>query len=276
MQELPSLKSVIQKFNLTPKKNLGQNFLLNSAITDRIVDASLISSNDEVLEIGPGPGGLTRSILKKHPKKLIVIEQDSRCIAALKELNLIYPQLEIINDDALKIDYSQLGLNNPKIIANLPYNIGTALLLKWLETPTLWSSLTLMFQREVAERIAALPKCKDYGRLSVISQIICNIEKHFELEPKEFFPPPKVTSTVISIYPKQNQLDIKIIKNVEMICKILFNQRRKMLRSTLSQVSNNIQMLLENTGIELSQRPEEISVEQFVMLAKNYKVLNIH
>lgn len=273
MQELDSLKSVIEKFGLTPKKNLGQNFLLNSAITDRIVDASGISSKDEVLEIGPGPGGLTRSILKKNPQKLIVIEQDARCIAALKELQIIYPQLEIINDDALKIDYVSLKLNNPKIIANLPYNIGTALLLKWLETPTMWNSLTLMFQKEVAERIAAYPRCKDYGRLSVIAQILCDVEIHFELEPKEFFPPPKVTSTVISLYPKQEQLDTKIVKTVEMICKALFNQRRKMLRSSLSRLNKDIDKLLENTGIELFQRPEELSVEQFIMLAKNFMAL---
>jgi len=266
--DLPSLKSVIKKFDLAPKKNLGQNFLTDQAITDKIVAASGLRAGDDVLEIGPGPGGLTRSILLKKPHKLLVIEQDSRCILALKELQSLYPQLEIINGDALSTH--ELPLTKPKIIANLPYNIGTALLLKWFENIEFWHSMTLMFQKEVAERITAKPGCKDYGRLSVISQLLCDTQMHFELGPEFFFPPPKVTSAVISLYPKLTQPSKEIVNNVQLVCRVLFNQRRKMLRSTLKQLHPNVEMLIDQTDISLTQRPEEISVEQFVQIAQNF------
>ncbi len=273
MTQLPLLKTVINRFGLAPKKNLGQNFILDQSITDRIVKASGLIKGQDVLEIGPGPGGLTRSILAANPHKLIVIEQDERCIEALKELQLSYAQLEIISGDALHINIADLDLNKPKIIANLPYNIGTALLIKWLENISVWDSLTLMFQREVAQRIVAAPGGKDYGRLSVIAQLLCNVEMHFELGPEAFFPPPKVTSAVISLYPKLNQPNKELLNIVEKICKILFNQRRKMLRSTLKQLHPDIDSLITQTDIELTQRPEELSIEQFVSLAENYKKL---
>lgn len=204
MKELPSLKSVIKQYDLLPKKNLGQNFLLDQNITDKIVKASSMKSGDNILEIGPGPGGLTRSILALNPTKLTAIEQDSRCIKILEELKLIYPQLTIVNGDALKIYEQDLVPAKTRIIANLPYNIGTVLLLKWLDNINYWSSLTLMFQKEVVERIVAEPCTKDYGRLSVISQILCDLEWHFDLKPEAFFPPPKVTSSVITLKPKNS------------------------------------------------------------------------
>ena len=271
MIELPSLKSVIKRFDLEPKKNLGQNFLLDQIITDKIVNVSRMKPGDDVLEIGPGPGGLTRSILFKNPKKLIAIEQDSRCILALEELKEIYPQLEIINGDAL--EGCDLALTKPKIIANLPYNIGTALLLKWFKKIDFWDSMTLMFQKEVAERIAASPGCKSYGRLSVISQLLCDTELHFEIAPELFFPPPKVTSAVISLYPKPVQQSSEVIEAVQLVCRILFNQRRKMLRSTLKQLHQDVEMLVNKTDITLTQRPEELSVNQFVQIAKNFIIL---
>ncbi len=271
--QLPSLKSVIDKFDLSPKKNLGQNFLLDQNITDKIVRAACLKSGDEVLEVGPGPGGLTRSILASNPSKLTVIEQDSRCIAALEELQALYPQLIIINDDALKIKEETLVAAKTKIIANLPYNIGTALLIKWLDNISFYSSLTLMFQKEVAQRIVASPRTKDYGRLSVIAQLLCDVELHFDLKPELFFPPPKVTSTVVSFYPKSILPAADIIKAVEQVSKILFNQRRKMLRSTLKQVHPDLDGLISGSNISLTQRPEELSIAEFVLIAKNYIAL---
>ncbi len=271
MIQLPLLKSVINKFGLNPKKNLGQNFILDQNITDKIVKASGMQSGQDILEIGPGPGGLTRSILSANPARLVVIEQDERCIEALKELKQSYAQLEIIAGDALQLNIADLALKKPKIIANLPYNIGTALLLKWFEDVTAWSSLTLMFQKEVALRMVGIPGTKNYGRLSVITQLLCETEIHFELEPEAFFPPPKVTSAVISLYPRENQLDKSLLESVELVCKTLFNQRRKMLRSTLKQLHQDIEMLIANTDISLTQRPEELSIEQFVQIARNLK-----
>lgn len=270
MKELSSLREVINKFDLAPKKNLGQNFLLDQNITDKIVRFAKITPEQNILEIGPGPGGLTRSILAANPKSLTVVEQDRRCINALEELKLVYSKLNIIHDDAIKVKEAEIVPVKSKIIANLPYNIGTLLLCKWLENVEFWSGFTLMFQKEVAERIMAKPSTKAYGRLSVISQLLCDIEWHFDLPPEAFFPPPKITSSVISLYPKMNLPKKEIINSVELITKILFNQRRKMLRATLKQVHTDIESLVYNTNIELTQRPEELSVEQFVQVAKNY------
>lgn len=273
MIQLSSLRSVISKYGLMPKKNLGQNFLLDQNITDKIVRFAQPNLDKDILEIGPGPGGLTRSILAKNPKKLIVIEQDSRCIEALEELKIHYPQLEIINDDAIKIKEELLISSKAQIIANLPYNIGTLLLCKWLDQIELWHSLTLMFQKEVALRISANPGTKAYGRLSVIAQLLCDVQWHFDLSPEAFYPPPKITSSVISLYPKEIIPDKKVISSVEQITKILFNQRRKMLRSTIKQVHQDIDGLIFGTSIELTQRPEELTIEQFVELAHNYNKL---
>ena len=273
MIELQSLRTVINKFGLSPKKNLGQNFLLDQNITDKIVRVAGLKANQNILEIGPGPGGLTRSILSTNPKSLTVIEQDSRCIAALEELKEIYPQLVIFNDDAIKTKEENIVAPKTKIIANLPYNIGTLLLCKWLENVSFWQDFTLMFQKEVAERIVAEPGSKDYGRLSVICQLLCDTEMHFNLSPEAFYPPPKITSSVISLYPKQQQMPAHIIHAVQFICKILFNQRRKMLRVTMKQVHPDLTGLIDNTGIGLTQRPEELSVAQFVQLAQNYHQL---
>lgn len=269
MTELASLRAVINEFGLNPKKNLGQNFLLDQNITDKIVRASGLKAGEKVLEIGPGPGGLTRSILASDPAQLTVIEQDFRCIAALEQLKSIYNQIYIINDDALKIKEEEIILSKTRIIANLPYNIGTALLLKWLDKLELWSGFTLMFQKEVAERIIAKPGSKAYGRLSIICQLLCDIDLHFDLKPEVFFPPPKVTSSVISLIPKKEIPSSNLIKKLQLVSKILFNQRRKMLRVTLKQIHPDISALISNTAISLTQRPEELTIAQFVLIANN-------
>ena len=266
--ELEPLKKIIDRYGLNPKKNLGQNFILDQNITDKIVRAADVREGDFILEIGPGPGGLTRSILAKKPAKLVVVEQDQRCIEALKELQRIYPNLEIIYDDALKVIEQNLVPKATKIIANLPYNIGTVLLFKWLENIDYFSSLTLMFQKEVADRIIANPKTKDYGRLSIMAQLLCDVDHHFYLKPDVFFPPPKVTSSVISLYPKKDRPSLDIIAKIEKIAKITFNQRRKMLRATLKQIVNDPEELVLGTKIKLTQRPEELEIADFIELAK--------
>ncbi len=270
MKDLPSLKTVIKQYNLLPKKNLGQNFLLDQNITDKIAKSSCMKAGEEILEIGPGPGGLTRSILALNPKKLTIIEQDSRCIKILEELKILYPQLVIINEDALKVREQDLVAANTRIIANLPYNIGTVLLFKWLDDSHYWSSLTLMLQKEVVERIVAKPCTKDYGRLSVIAQTLCDVEWHFDLKPEAFFPPPKVTSSVITMKPIASIPRKRVIQAVQHVCKLVFNQRRKMLRSTLKQVHPDITDLILNTNIDLTQRPEELTVNTFLQIAENY------
>jgi 16S rRNA (adenine1518-N6/adenine1519-N6)-dimethyltransferase len=271
---LPSLRLVVEKYGLLPKKNLGQNFIFDQNITDKIVKYSAIKPEQEILEIGPGPGGLTRSILAINPSKLTVIEMDKRCIAALEDLKKYHPQLVIVNEDAMLVQERNLVLEKTHIIANLPYNVGTALLFKWFKNVSYWGSLTLMFQKEVADRIIAQPGGKDYGRLSVISQLLCDIKWHFDLKPEVFFPPPKITSSVISLYPKAEQIDPIIIKKLEQICRILFSQRRKMLRSSLKNIHHNIDSLIQDTGIDLTQRPEELSIEQFIKIAENYNLIS--
>lgn len=274
-QVLPSLKAVLKKYDLVPKKNLGQNFLLDDSINLKIIKAAGKISQENILEIGPGPGGLTRAILGENPESLIVIEQDSRCIKALEELQQCYSQLVIKNEDALSTKEEDFLKPKTKIIANLPYNIATVLLLKWLAKVELWQSLTLMFQKEVAERITATPGTKDYGRLSVITQMLCDTELHFDLAPELFYPQPKVTSSLISLYPKATIPEAKIIQSVQHIAKILFNHRRKMLRVTLKQIHPDVKALLHGTDIELTQRPEELLVNQFVQIAINFKGLNV-
>lgn len=270
MYKSPSLKDIVNKYGLAPKKSLGQNFIFDQNITDKIVRFANITNADEVLEIGPGPGGLTRSILSANPKKLTVIEQDHRSIAVMEDLKNHYPLLNIIHGDALKIKEEEIVSKKSKIIANLPYNIGTMLLLKWLKDISFWQSLTLMFQKEVVDRIIANPFTKDYGRLSVICQLLCDCKVHFNLNPEIFYPPPKIISSVVSLYPKPNQPTKEIIQAVELITRTTFNQRRKMLKSTLKQVYPDLDRLIDKTDIKLTQRPEELLIEQFVSLAENY------
>lgn len=267
-----SLTEVVKKYNLRTKKSLGQNFLLNESLTDKIVGFAGDLKDKRVMEIGPGPGGLTRSILKQSPEKLVIIDMDERCIEALKELQQepgYENKLELVHGDALLINETDYLEPKIKLISNLPYNIGTVLLFKWLDKIEIFESLTLMFQKEVAERICAKPRTKDYGRVSIMAQFLCETKKHFDVKPTAFVPPPKVMSSVISLYPREKlPVDGVDLSKLSRLCKLLFGNRRKVIRSTLKNVSVNGKEVLEKLGISDTKRPEELTVEDFAKISK--------
>lgn len=265
MYSLPSVAAHAKSHGLVTKKSLGQNFLFDQNITDKIVSYAGSIEDREVIEIGPGPGGLTRSILAKKPKKLIVIEKDERCISLLKEIQIHHNNLDIINDDALEVKISSLGLKNPKIIANLPYNISTLLLCKWLNEIEDIDQLTLMFQKEVANRICAKMNESSYGRLSIIVDLFTIATKCFDISPAAFYPPPKVTSSVVNFIKKDSLPDKEIVQMLEKVTMNAFNQRRKMLRSSLASLISSQDLLKLN--IEPSKRAENISLEDFLLIA---------
>ncbi len=268
---LPPLRDVIDKFGLAPKKSLGQNFLLDLNLTSKIARASGPLDGADVIEIGPGPGGLTRALLFNGARSVTAIERDDRCIAALEEISAHYPgKLTIIADDAMTIDMPALcaTLDKPRIVANLPYNIGTELLVRWITAdiwPPVWTSLTLMFQKEVSERIVASAGDDAYGRLGVLCGWRTDATLMFDVSRLAFTPPPKVTSSVVHISPKTMPLDVPLAK-LEAITKSAFGQRRKMLRQSLKSVGG--EALLEKAGIDGTRRAETLSVEEFVALAR--------
>jgi 16S rRNA (adenine1518-N6/adenine1519-N6)-dimethyltransferase len=266
----PPIKDIINKYGLAADKKLGQNFLFDQNLTDKIARSSGSLEGKTVVEIGPGPGLLTRSILMAGAERIIAIEKDPRCIKALEDylVPMSNGRLSIINEDALTT-YAISKLDGKiKIIANLPYNISTELLFKWLETPEKFESLTLMFQREVAMRIMAEPKTKDYGRLSIKTQWLCDINHEFDIPPEAFFPPPKITSTVITLVPRAKPLAGANVEMLDKLCKAVFNQRRKMLRASLKQITSEPEELLAKAGINGTRRPEELSIEEFCKLAR--------
>lgn len=263
---------IIKKYLLRTKKSLGQHFLLNSSLTDKIAKCAGDLKNFSVLEIGPGPGCLTRSILDAGAKEVVAIETDERCINALdKEFQIYGERLRLVQADALKIKEVDYVKPKFKIISNLPYNIGTVLLFKWLDQIENFESLTLMFQKEVAERIIAKPNTKQYGRLSVMCQFLCDAKKHFDIKPSAFSPPPKVMSSVISLYPKKSETKSVDINKLSEVCKILFGQRRKMIKSSLSKLTDNVDEFIRQTGINPTLRPEQLSVSEIVGIAKLIK-----
>lgn len=270
LEELPKLSEVIEKHGLAARKSLGQNFLLDLNLTDKIARCAGNLRGYDVIEVGPGPGGLTRALLKNDAERVIVIERDERCMPALQEIaGHANDRLEIISGDALKIDMSSLSSNPLKIVANLPYNIGTVLLTNWLlakNWPPYYHSLTLMFQKEVAERICARPGSRAYGRLSVLAGWLCEAEIAFDLPPQAFTPPPKVTSAVVHLVPKPAPLEFPA-RNLEMVTRAAFGQRRKMLRSSLKPLGGAA--LLEKVGIDGQRRAEELSIEEYISLAKS-------
>ncbi|MCB9988105.1 MAG: 16S rRNA (adenine(1518)-N(6)/adenine(1519)-N(6))-dimethyltransferase RsmA [Rhodospirillales bacterium] len=265
---LPPLRDVIARHNLRAEKKLGQNFLLDANITDKIARSAGDLSDKTVFEIGPGPGGLTRSLLKAGAKKVIAIEYDPRAIAALQDLVAAAGgQLTVIHGDALKTDLLSLAPDGPRaIVANLPYNIATPLLIGWLRQThggRAYDSMTLMFQKEVVQRICAVPGGRDYGRLSVLSQWLCDCRKVFDLPPGAFTPPPKVTSSIVQLIPKTLSNDQPDFQTIEKLTAAAFGQRRKMLRSTLKEYLP----VLEQAGIDPTNRAEQITVDQFINLA---------
>lgn len=271
MAQLPTIKEIIQKYGIAADKKLGQNFLFDQNLTDKIVRSTSSLKDKTVIEIGPGPGLLTRSILDGGVAKIIAFEKDIRCINALNDY--LVPasdgRLTVVDADALKTDIFSGIEGKVKIIANLPYNIATELLLGWLDRLDKIESMTLMFQREVAMRITAKPKSKDYGRLSIKAQWLCDTEHEFDIAPEAFYPPPKVTSTVISLIPLDKPLAEADGDKLEKLCKAAFGQRRKALRVSLKQITDNPLEILAKAGIGEMQRPEELSVEEFCALARS-------
>lgn len=271
---LPPLRETIARYELNAKKNLGQNFLLDLNLTGRIARSAGNLAGKNVIEIGPGPGGLTRALCKSGAAHVYAIERDDRCVAALAALVAAADgKLSITPDDALKIDYAALCPAPRALVANLPYNIATVLLLGWLENAAMFDSMTLMFQKEVAERIVAEPRSKDYGRLSVITQWLCDAYKVFDIPPSAFTPPPKVTSSVVHIVPKKSRTDSVPLNVMERLTAAAFGQRRKMLRQSLKSLGVDETQLLEKSGIAGTARAEEIDIAGFVRMAEVLQTL---
>ncbi|MDG1273331.1 MAG: 16S rRNA (adenine(1518)-N(6)/adenine(1519)-N(6))-dimethyltransferase RsmA [Alphaproteobacteria bacterium] len=273
IMNLPSLGTITTTHNLTPYRALGQNFLFDLNLTRKIAKAAKFSSNETIIEIGPGPGGLTRSLLLEGADNIIAIEKDTRAISALTELVTIASgKLILLNEDALKVSISIMGSSPRRIIANLPYNIATKLIINWLRTPTAFQSITVMVQKEVAQRICAEPKTSEYGRLSIITQWLAQPRILFDVPPGAFYPIPKVTSTLIEIIPRPEPLFLADRKTLEIITAFAFGQRRKMLRSSLKKIGG--EYLLSATNIDPTKRPEELSIEDFCQLARAYATIN--
>ncbi|MBO6882744.1 MAG: 16S rRNA (adenine(1518)-N(6)/adenine(1519)-N(6))-dimethyltransferase RsmA [Marivita sp.] len=269
---LPPLREVIATHGLSAKKALGQNFLLDLNLTAKIARQAGDLSGTDVLEVGPGPGGLTRGLLVEGARKVLAVEKDARCLPALAEISDAYPgRLEVIGGDALEVD-ALAHLTPPiAICANLPYNVGTELLVRWLTPPTwppVWTSLTLMFQKEVAQRIVAKPGDKAYGRLAVLAQWRCDAHIAMHLPPEAFSPPPKVSSAVVhlrALPAPRFEADAKVL---ERVVAAGFNQRRKMLRASLKGLSPDIEDHLNAVGIAPTERAERVSLEAFCALAR--------
>ena len=270
---LPRLSDVIERHGLSARKSLGQNFLLDLNLTRRIARVAAPLEGFTVIEVGPGPGGLTRALLLEGADKVVAIERDERALPALAEIADAWPgRLEVIHGDALTTDWNAVAAGSRvKVVANLPYNIATPLLTGWLTRqtwPPFWSSLTLMFQREVAHRICAHVGDNAYGRLSVISQWRCDALKMFDVSPKAFTPPPKVTSSIVHLTPTvapAMDCDVTILEKVTAAA---FGQRRKMLRSSLKTLEADTSALIERAGLNPKMRAEEVDVAGFCRLAQ--------
>lgn len=266
--ELPPLRDVIRRHGLDARRSLGQHFLLDLNLTRRIAGVPGALSGKTVYEVGPGPGGLTRALLETGAN-VVAVETDTRCLTALAEIETYFPgQLTVIQEDALKVDEVALFPDHASVVANLPYNISTTLLAKWLTKDTFpFSDLTLMFQKEVADRILAGPGSKTYGRISVLAQWRCKIQRAFDVPRQAFVPPPKVESTVIHLTPHPMPAAVDP-HELEKVTAAAFGQRRKMLRSSLKGVVENPIPVLEALDIDPTKRAEDLSVDQFCALTK--------
>lgn len=271
---LPTLATVIRNHDLVAKKQLGQNFLLDLNLTSKIARSAGDLTQCDVLEVGPGPGGLTRGLLAEGARRVLAVEKDARCMPALAEISDAYPgRLEVLNADALGLDISAHLTPPVRVVANLPYNIGTELLIRWLspdEWPPFWTSLTLMFQKEVAQRIVAKPGDKAYGRLALLAQWRTDPKIVLTLPPEAFSPPPKVHSAVVHLtrleHPRYPANPVMLSRLTAMA----FNQRRKMLRSSLKGMGADIEDRLNAVGIPPTARAEEISLEKFCALSRGF------
>lgn len=277
---LPPLRDVIARYELAAKKSLGQNFLLDLNLTRKIARAAGPLENTTIYEVGPGPGGLTRALLMEGAARVIAVERDERCLPALEDISRAFPgRLQIIPADALELDEEKLFRDHKvegpiRIAANLPYNIGSALLVKWLTSetwPPLWQSLTLMFQREVAERITAQPDSKAYGRLSVLSQWRTRAKIQFDVSPRAFTPPPKITSAIVRIEPLAEPVAPARLPDLEAVTAAAFGHRRKMLRQSLKSLAPNAEELVRTAVLDPTARAENLSVSDFAALARAYR-----
>jgi len=266
---LPPLSDVIKRFGLGAKKSLGQHFLLDGNLCARIARSAGDLEGRTVIEVGPGPGGLTRALLDAGAEVVVAVERDQRCIEALHELAGAYPgRLDIVEGDALEVNCASLGPPPRKIAANLPYNVATPLLIGWLKQIGEFESLTLMFQKEVADRLIAEPGSKVYGRLSVITQWLCETRRAFNVDKRAFTPPPKVASSVVTLTPRARPIAEADWNILEKVTQAAFGQRRKMLRSSLKPLNLDTEMI-SGAGIDASLRAENLSVEQFCALARS-------
>jgi 16S rRNA (adenine1518-N6/adenine1519-N6)-dimethyltransferase len=272
IDDLPPLREIIRRHGLSARKSLGQNFLLDLNLTARIARAADPLAGVTVVEVGPGPGGLTRALLAAGAERVIGIERDDRAVGALRELAAHYPgRLDVVEADALGFDpRPYLGSGPARITANLPYNIATALLISWLSIepwPPWYDSLLLMFQREVAERIVAVPGGSSYGRLSVLCNWRCESKRLFDIAPSAFVPPPKVTSSLVRLTPRP-RLDPAALADLERVTAAAFGQRRKMLRQSLKTLVADPLPLLATVGLDPAARAQDIPVAGFVALAR--------
>jgi 16S rRNA (adenine1518-N6/adenine1519-N6)-dimethyltransferase len=265
---LPPLRETIARHGLDARKRFGQHFLLDLNLTRRIARAAAPLDQGTIVEIGPGPGGLTRALLLEGAARLVAIEVDPRALGALGELQAAAEgRLQVIEADALKVDPASLGPAPRRIVANLPYNISAPLLVRWLHGADAIADMVLMFQKEVVDRLAAAPRSKEYGRLSVLAQHVCEVRRLFDVPASAFVPPPKVTSSVAQLTPRPAAQRLADLRPLERVTAAAFGQRRKMLRGSLAAIFPDPVTVLEDLGLPPTARAEELSVGDFVRLA---------
>ena len=269
---LPPLREVLAEHGLNARKSLGQNFLLDLNLTSKIARRAGDLTKCDVLEIGPGPGGLTRALLMEGARKVVAVEMDNRCLAILDQVSVAYPnRLEVIEGNALEVNPLPQLTAPIRVVANLPYNVGTELLVRWLTPPTwppYWQSLTLMFQKEVAQRIVAAPGSKAYGRLSVLAQWRTEAKIAFEISPQAFTPPPKVTSAVVHLERLEEPRFPADAKDLSRTVSLAFGQRRKMLRASLKSLGKDVEERIREADIDPTTRAEQLSIEEFCRLSR--------